>query len=428
MAVHEGCEVHIDTSNLTLSGDQRAEVSRELGRILVHPTFKTSSRCIVLLRFVVEQYLAGAENEIKERTLGIEVFGREAHYDVGADPIVRRVANEVRKRLAQYYQEDPEGHTVRIHLPRGGYIPEFELLADASPKGVQAPDSELAFTAPVEPPPPQDSSSSFRPFPLSQTMLALVALGLIVVAGLWLWTSNAFLSPIDRIWKPLLDANGAILVCLPDNAQNHKNPLQAKKDTPDNKDGADKDGRPDYVAPPSAVFRDMRVSNAVAMLMTQLNRRAELIPSSAMKYSDFQRGPVILIGGINNPWTQPLLSKLRYNFQFDPVARRPYVQDAFAPSSHKWMLADKPGAAAAPLEDYAILTRYFSKDTGQWIVALSGLSFIATQAAGEFVSDPKLAKLIPRELHGSGNFQLVLRVSIISEAPGPVQVVAFYTW
>jgi hypothetical protein len=42
---------------------------------------------------------------LKERTIAVDVFGGEPTYDPGADPVVRISAGEVRKRLAQYYQE-----------------------------------------------------------------------------------------------------------------------------------------------------------------------------------------------------------------------------------------------------------------------------------------------------------------------------------
>jgi hypothetical protein len=81
---------------------RRAAVIEEMNLILAHPIFKTSNRCIALLRYVIDHALAGKEDEIKERTLGIEVFGRSATYDLSTDPIVRRVASEIRKRLAQH--------------------------------------------------------------------------------------------------------------------------------------------------------------------------------------------------------------------------------------------------------------------------------------------------------------------------------------
>ena len=53
----------------------------------------------------MERGLDGRPEDLKERTIGIEVFGRAADYDTNLDHVVRSVAGEVRRRLAQYYME-----------------------------------------------------------------------------------------------------------------------------------------------------------------------------------------------------------------------------------------------------------------------------------------------------------------------------------
>src|SRR5215469_15746869 len=78
---------------------QRTAIWAEADRILADPSFRKSRRCVVLFRRLIEHALEGGEeNGIKERTLGIDVFGREADYDTNTDPIVRMTANEIRKR------------------------------------------------------------------------------------------------------------------------------------------------------------------------------------------------------------------------------------------------------------------------------------------------------------------------------------------
>ncbi len=51
-------------------------VRAELERILASPEFKASKRCQDFLQFVVERALVGLSEDLKERTIGIEVFGR----------------------------------------------------------------------------------------------------------------------------------------------------------------------------------------------------------------------------------------------------------------------------------------------------------------------------------------------------------------
>jgi hypothetical protein len=54
----------------------------------------------------VEETLEGASDQIKERTMGVEVFGRHPSYDTNVDYIVRTAAIELRKRLAIYYGDE----------------------------------------------------------------------------------------------------------------------------------------------------------------------------------------------------------------------------------------------------------------------------------------------------------------------------------
>src|SRR5579872_6609278 len=103
----------------------RAAIQAQLERILANPLFTHSKRYPNLLRYVVERTLDGHPGELKERTLGIEVFGRDPDYDTNLDPVVRTTAAEIRKRLAQYYQEPNHETELRIDLPLGSYAARF---------------------------------------------------------------------------------------------------------------------------------------------------------------------------------------------------------------------------------------------------------------------------------------------------------------
>jgi hypothetical protein len=77
------------------------------------------------LRFVVEQTLTGQGDNLKEQVLALELYGRGADFDSGADPIVRVDARRLRDKLREYYVGAPADPIV-ISLPKGGYVPVFE--------------------------------------------------------------------------------------------------------------------------------------------------------------------------------------------------------------------------------------------------------------------------------------------------------------
>ncbi len=114
---------------------RRIQVEAELRRILQSPGFRTSKRSQEFLRYIVSTSLDGRFDELKERVIGIRVFERLPDYDTGEHSIVRVKANELRKRLAQFYSESNEPSAVEIHLPKGSYTPEYRWTNVEEPDG-----------------------------------------------------------------------------------------------------------------------------------------------------------------------------------------------------------------------------------------------------------------------------------------------------
>lgn len=119
--------------------DTTLAIELELVSILDGPAFHSSSRSRAFLRFVVEEALAGRQDMLKERTIGVSIFGKPSDYDTGADSTVRVRANEVRKRLAGHYDVVAPNAGIRIELPLGTYAPRFTSVAAHAPAHVDEP-------------------------------------------------------------------------------------------------------------------------------------------------------------------------------------------------------------------------------------------------------------------------------------------------
>ncbi len=107
------------------SKEQAAAVMAELSAILASDSFSSSKRCQDFLEFVVKRALAGDYESLTERFLGVELFGRAVDYETATDSIVRVRANDVRRRLAQYYSGQRSAVAVRIDLNAGAF-PRYE--------------------------------------------------------------------------------------------------------------------------------------------------------------------------------------------------------------------------------------------------------------------------------------------------------------
>jgi TolB-like protein/Tfp pilus assembly protein PilF len=109
-----------------LHDNERVEtVRRSLHDILVSDAFKGGKRAQDFLTLIVDHALAGRLDNLRERMIGAEMFGRPISYDTANDAVVRVKASEVRKKLLQYYQSVIIPPVVRIDLPAGSYVPQF---------------------------------------------------------------------------------------------------------------------------------------------------------------------------------------------------------------------------------------------------------------------------------------------------------------
>src|ERR1700678_1558494 len=108
---------------------------QHLKEVIDGAAFKASHRSGQFLKYIVDQAIAGHCESLKERVIGMELFGRSPTYDTGEDAIVRVTASDVRKRLLQHYGKDGASSEFRISLPLGAYIPEIARRTRLSANG-----------------------------------------------------------------------------------------------------------------------------------------------------------------------------------------------------------------------------------------------------------------------------------------------------
>jgi serine/threonine-protein kinase len=116
----------------------RETVLLELARIGASSEFRGASRLREFLQFITEETLAGREERIKEYSIGISVYRKDASYDPRLDSTVRVEAAKLRSRLELYYEQSGRDDPVRVSVPKGGYVPRFET----APSGPASPPLE----------------------------------------------------------------------------------------------------------------------------------------------------------------------------------------------------------------------------------------------------------------------------------------------
>jgi adenylate cyclase len=154
-----------------------AEVGSALAKVLSSLPFVQAARQQQLLRYLVQQTLAGRGNLLKGYTIGVEVFGRDASFDPRIDAIVRVEVSRLRSKLREYYQGEGRSEPVRFDLPKGSYAVCFSFGApEGSPVRAEnaAPPSAAAGGAEARPAEAQPSASVSIPVPVDMPSLAVL--------------------------------------------------------------------------------------------------------------------------------------------------------------------------------------------------------------------------------------------------------------
>jgi hypothetical protein len=388
------------------------EVRAQLARLLGSPLFQHSKHYPSLLRYVVNETLEGRGGHLKERALGVEVFGRGADYDSNADPVVRTSACEVRKRIAQYYHEPGHDDEVRIDLPSGSYIPEFRFpLASPRPLALVAPPATARVLDLVR-------EAMHRKWVLLAVAASLVVVGAVAaVAG-------RPATAIERFWNPVWGSAESVMMAVG----------SPPEPVPQSTASAGGDAGP--------TFRDvMRADNlafADALTMARITgvsreygkKKLDVRRASAYTLTDFRNGPLILVGAFNNSWTMRLTNELRFSYERSGETHAGFIRDRQNPSNRNWT-HDPNIPYSQVAQDYAIVSRFLDPLTERMVVVVAGMGRDGTLAAGEFVTEPRylemLANRAPKHWERK-NLQVVLATDIVKGNTGPPRIMAAYFW
>jgi hypothetical protein len=402
----------------------------QMERVLAHALFKQSKRYPAFLRHVVEQTLSGYGEQLKERSIGIDVFGRSADYDLAADPIVRVTAAEVRKRLAQYYYDSSRADELRIELPTGSYVPRFRLEAlEEAP----APSSlrylpEDAFFA-TDPP---AKLHSITPAPKNRWLVYMIALVTLIGGGVCGYFLRSVNRPnlIEQFWAPVLATTGPVVLCVgaPESY------LSAMGTDPEGgfSQRVDDDAESHLLAkiperiPVTAVIALTRVASTLNLEL----RPYQITFSTQVSFDQVRRGPIVLIGAMDNFWTLHLTQGLRYGFARSDDGKELQIIDRKASGHTSWFIQENQPYRDRS-RDYALVARFHDKTTGQFVIVVAGLGAPGTEAASEYFSRPvdfaRLLQNAPKNWQ-SKDFEAVIGTQVIGGHPGPPNVVAIEYW
>ncbi len=400
-------------------------VREQLRRLVAHPLFTNSKRYPVLLTYTVEQTLLGNASELKERTIGVEAFGREPVYDVNLDPVVRTAAAEVRKRLSQYYYNPDHAGELVIELPIGSYVPTFrepaashmDFAAEPSvAEKVESLPRDPVFQSRTDAKAEQGRSRlvTRRWIPITVALLVAALIGFSV--GRVRLPSQAEVagesSNMSRFWQPITATSSRVTYC-----------LGAPTDSVDLQSGP-------YPASEGGSLNTYDVITLARSLVPLVpkNGQFRLLSASDTGFAQLREGPFVLIGAFDNPWTMRITQDLPMGFEYDNHVRE--VVDRKSTPKKIWTLQwQVPGKSLA--RDYAIVARLHDTVTGEPVIILAGILGEGTEAASEVVSNPAYLDAMLQKAPKNWdrlNLETVIEANVIDGHPGPPTVITVETW
>jgi hypothetical protein len=425
-----------------------ALLQEALDEIFHSSPFRASKQSQQLLRYIVDETLAGRSELLKERLIGVNVFGRRPDYDTNEDPIVRARAAEVRKRLAQFYVGEGSHSAVRIEISPGSYLASFSQYATRTASASANPTPEqssieaprlVSLPTPLHIEQPESTQTSQQRrrrliIPLSAIVLPCLAFGL--------WFLLRPIAPIDLFWKPLISAPNPVVVYSGANAvyllspdfisryksTHHLDGLKSQglefvvPISPDTKLGPD-----DLIAYKNdyLTIGDLAANVRVASLLTGHRQRFDLRLGDDVVFGDLRQNPTVLIGAFNNSWTMELTGDLPFNVYGAQVLS---IREQANPGRVWTPTYDSDGRATV---DYAVITRMPRSKTGQALIAIAGLTQKGTQGAADFVTDPEQMKRLsisaPKDWYRK-NLQFILQTKVVNNTATSPVVVAIKTW
>ena len=358
--------------------------SAQIQRIVQSKAFRTSEVHRNLLTYLAGKSLSGDSDNIKEYTVGLDVFGKPDSYDPRQESTVRMHVARLRQKLAEYYRTEGVEDPIFVDLPKGGFRVTFEPRAVAP-----LPDEEAAAAA------PQGRTGRYW---LEVVLVAalLVAFGTALYFANRLWslqtpeTVAVEMTPeLRQLWEPLVNSSRPLIVAV----------STAKPET----SGA---------GPASGLFR-------LGEFLGKLKTSVQVLESNQIEAPEVAMGNVVYLGRMDGD-----------NRQMQAMVEgRPFVLDAQGihntqpQSGEPALFADRlPADPTDTEESFALVSRVPGLYGNGEVLYLSGNRVGAITGGVQAFTDPKFAATLVSEMKDASGklpqyYQVVLKVRSMDGMP-----------
>lgn len=450
-------------NHIAESDDALEQLKEHLKEIVEGDAFSGSDRCKQFLLYIVSQAMDGNLKSLKERVIGVEVFGRSPDYNTSEDAIVRVTASDVRKRLRQHYRKNGASD-FRISVPVGSYVPEIITTSEfvgsyfdswkaskpelapfrssATAPNHAAPTLVNAITTAVVVPQIPDAETAFsegrlRPRLRSVLQVLAVLVALLVPLNLVIWriakkdasrSRTAALSVLP--WSRLFSSPHPTYIITSDPEIVSIQSMTGRRITLS--DYVNQEYFPAHSTLSSAsrgillnALRqdwtppgDTRIAVSLAELAQRGSRKISVQPASKTRVSDLKTDDNFIFLGSprSNPWVSLFNDRLDFQFFTPQGSENEEIRNIHPRQNEQPIYIPTTGTAG---ESYAIVAFVQNPDQDGQVLILAGAIGQGTEVAGSLVTDlPRLSLALQNcGISPSGplkHFELLLRVSVMA--------------
>jgi hypothetical protein len=453
----------LELSKVAGTPEDIALLQQHVKEIIEGAAFKGSHRSSQFLQYIVDQAIAGHFEALKERVIGVELFGRSPSYDSGEDAIVRVTASDVRKRLLQHYGRYGATSEFRIGLPLGSYIPEISrgLIHDVGPSRIEATTAHhntvvvaapeaSATSTPTETPATTSAHREMHDHPNQgkpRKWLALCLVLTLVNIALWGIFWNQFAPKTSSAastlpWSALLNSPHPLQLIISDpdiaEIQGYTNQQLSVSDYANH----NYIPNPEKLTPEvnqlcrillrgnKASLVDTPIAVSIAELAQASAKKVDVHTARSVQLSNLQNDDnfVLLGSPRSNPWTAFFSDQLNFRLVYDEnsgqeIVRnlhpRPNEQAQYVPTALGW----------ATGQSYAVIALVRNPDQNGQVLLLAGANGEGTEAAGKLVTElPRLVTMLKAcgipPASPLVHFELLLRLNMMAGSPTNINVEA----
>jgi len=391
-----------------------------------------------ILVYVSHRVLADHAASISEQEIGCKVLGRRADFSPNEDNIVRVQIRHLRKKLEDYFTMEGVAEPLVLTIPKGSYLPHFEPRPEHPAEEVMAVSAGIP--APVALPGAGSPLPKTGRFWRAAAMVVLLLAAATFAATFW-WRHRAVPRPApvaeeaqaareDPLWSKIFAPRRQTSIVVADtNLVMVQDILDA--DIPLNEYLSG--GYPEKLirtVPNRELQAALQLISArqytslgdaiLAAKFMDLSRRYGA--QTGVRYSryvsvrEFKTGSFVLIGSRRGiPWEQLFESQLNFSLEEDHATRQFHLRNK-SPLPGERLVYGVSSGGGANQDTYADVALLPNLTGTGYVLTLSGIDMAATEAAGEFVTNPGFGATMTKLLNSRAGQPPASYIEILLEA------------